>query len=114
MVFLLTSVKLIKVDLRHALLLKLEMDEVVSKSSLDSVDFTCYVDPDLFDLGPLTQYFLRDNEEEELFAEAAVQLPKVVAEAEIDEIFSQAAFNIVSASSYTVLLLLSFLLSITA
>ena len=31
------------------------------------------------------------DEEEELFAVAAVQLPKVVAEAEIDEIFSQAA-----------------------
>jgi len=96
-VFPLTSVKLIKADSRHALLLKLEMDEVVSKSLLDSVDFMRYVDPDLFDLGPLTQYFLRDDEEEELFAEAAVQLPKVVAEAEIDEIFSQAAFNIVSA-----------------
>ena len=112
MVFPLTSVKLIKADSRHALLLKLEMC-LVSKSLLDSVDFTRYVDPDLFDLGLLTQYFLRDGEEEELFAEAAVQLPKVVAEAEIDEIFSQAAFSIVSASSYTVLLLLS-LLSITA
>ena len=40
-----------------SLLLKLEMDEIVSKSLLDSVDFTRYVDPDLFDLGPLTQYF---------------------------------------------------------
>ena len=73
------------------LLLKLEMDKIVSKSLLDSVDFTRYVDPDLFDLDPLTQYFLRDNEEEELFAEAAIQLPEVVVEAEIDEIFSQAA-----------------------
>ena len=51
-----TSVKLIKADSRHALLLKLEMC-LVSKSLLDSVDFTRYVDPDLFDLGPLTQYF---------------------------------------------------------
>ena len=49
------------------------------------------MDPDLFDLGPLTHYSLKDNEEEELFAEAAVQLPKVVAEVEIDEIFRQAA-----------------------
>ena len=70
--------------------LKLKMDEIVSKS-LDSVDFMRYMDPDLFDLDPLTQYFLRDNEKEELFAEAAIQLPKVVAEAEVDEIFSQAA-----------------------
>ena len=74
------SVKLIKADSRRALLLKLEMNEVVSKSLFDSVDFTRYVDPDLFNLGPLTQYFLRDDEEEELFAEAAIQLPKVVAE----------------------------------
>ena len=73
------------------LLLKLEIDKIVSKSLLDRVDFTHYMDPDLFDLGPLTQYFLRDDEEEELFAEAAVQLPKVVAETESDEIFSQAA-----------------------
>ena len=51
----------------------------------------CYMDPDLFDLGLLTHYFLRDDEKEELFAEAVVQLPKVVVEAEIDEIFSQAA-----------------------
>ena len=95
-------------------MLKLEMDKVVSKSLLDSVGFMCYVDPDVFGLGPLTQYFLRDDEEEELFAEATIQLPRVVAEAEIDEIFSQAVFNIVSASSYTVLLLWSFLLNITA
>ena len=55
------------------------MDEVVSKSLLDNVDFTRYVrmDPDLFDFGPLTQYFLRDDEEE-LFAEAAVQLQRLM------------------------------------
>ena len=58
--------------------------EKKKKSLLDSVDFTRYMrmDPDLFDFGPLTLYFLRDNKEE-LFAEAAVQL--------IDEIFSQTA-----------------------
>ena len=45
------------------------MDEapVVSKLLLDCVDFMRYVDPDLFDLGPLTHYFLRDDEEEELY-----------------------------------------------
>ena len=64
------------------------MDEIVSKSLL--VDLLRYVDPDLFNLGQLTHYFLRDDEEEELFVEAAVQQPKLDAEAEIDEIFSQA------------------------
>lgn len=53
------------------LLLKLKMEEVVSKSLLDCVDFTHYMDPDLFNLGSLTHYFLRDDEEEELFAEVA-------------------------------------------
>ena len=59
-----------------------------SKLLLDRVDLMCYKNPDLFDLGPLTHYFLRDKEEE-LFAEAVLQLPKV--EAEIDKFFSQAA-----------------------
>ena len=67
------------------------MDKMVSKLLWARVDLKCQVDPDLFHLGPLTHYSLKDDEEEELFAEAAVQLPKVVAEAEIDEIFRQAA-----------------------
>ena len=66
------------------LLLKHKMVEIVNKSLLDKVDLTRYVDPNLFDLGLLTHYFSRDDEE--LFAETAVQLLKVVAEAEIDEI----------------------------
>ena len=50
------------------------------------LDLKRYVDPDRFDLGPVTHYFLRDDEEESLFETAAEQLPEM----EIDEIFSQA------------------------
>ena len=53
--------------------------------ALDNLDLKRYVDPDRFDLGPVTHYFLRDDEEES-FETAAEQLPEM----EIDEIFSQA------------------------
>ena len=60
----------ISVDIREAYKKRLKAwichfcwsDEIVSKSLLDREDLTRYVDPDLFDLGPLTHYFLRDDE----------------------------------------------------
>ena len=44
--------------------------------ALDNLDLKRYVDPDRFDLGPVTHYFLRDDEEES-FETAAEQLPEM-------------------------------------
>ena len=56
MVFPLTSEKQTQ-DVNPPLLLKRKMDEIVNKSLSDRVDLMHYVDPDLFDLGPLTPTF---------------------------------------------------------
>ena len=68
------------------------MAEIISMSLWANLDLKCCVDPDRFDLDPVTHYFLRDDEEESLFETAAKQLPKLVVDTEIDEIFSQAAW----------------------
>ncbi len=63
-------------------------EEVISKSLLDSIDVTRYIDPDLFDLGLLVYHFLEDHGETALFEDTAAQLSGVVSESEFDDIFS--------------------------
>lgn len=48
----------------------------ISPSLLEGLCLDSWVDPERFDLGPLTHPFLEDNMEEDLFA-AAAELPNV-------------------------------------